>query len=235
MREKRPLLLLLALSAAACLAACSRDPAVFSSSAGASSGEDESAAAVSLPEAPEEEPEEDEPLRSEAVAKQLVSGVYYLDGTSIIEIEGLRLENAVTVAVDKGNSSVKTTSEMSGALTTMRVITLDGTTWLVNDTTKSCMKVNPEDMSGGFDTDFSHLTFEERGEGPFDGETMPYEQYDQQGDTIRFFFDADGRLYGMTRTIEDEQLAEMTLKIRAISGNVPAKTIALPEGYLISQ
>ena len=164
-----------------------------------------------------------------------MGGAYYIDGTSVIEIEGFRLENAVTIAVDKGNSAVKTTSEMSGALTTMRVVTLDGTTWLVNDTSKTCTKVDPAEMSGGFDTDFSCLSFEERGEGFFDGETLRYEQYDQQGDTVRFFFDAEGRLAGMTRALKDEQLAEMILKIKAISGNIPAKTIALPEGYSILQ
>ncbi len=39
----------------------------------------------------------------------------------------------------------------------------------------------------------------------------------------------------MTRALKDEQLAEMILKIKAISGNIPAKTIALPEGYSILQ
>ena len=51
-------------------------------------------------------------------------------------------------------------------------MTLDGTTWLVNDTSKTCTKVDPAEMSGGFDTDFSCLSFEERGEGFFDGETL---------------------------------------------------------------
>lgn len=181
------------------------------------------------------EPEED-PLLSESIAKQLMGGAYYIDGTSVIEIEGFRLENAVTIAVDKGNSAVKTTSEMSGALTTMRVVTLDGTTWLVNDTSKTCTKVDPAEMSGGFDTDFSCLSFEERGEGFFDGETLRYEQYDQQGDTVRFFFDAEGRLAGMTRTLKDEQLAEMNSENQShLWQSIPAKTIALPEGYSILQ
>ena len=235
MQNKRFTALLPALLAALCLAACSRDPSVFSSSSPSSGGPTAVSAVDPAGESQAQSEPEEDPLLSESIAKQLMGGAYYIDGTSVIEIEGFRLENAVTIAVDKGNSAVKTTSEMSGALTTMRVVTLDGTTWLVNDTSKTCTKVDPAEMSGGFDTDFSYLSFEERGEGSFDGETLRYEQYDQQGDTVRFFFDEEGRLAGMTRTLEDEQLAEMILKIKAISGNIPAKTIALPEGYSILQ
>ena len=210
------------------LCACARDPAVFSGAASSAPPPEESSAsvsveAVSLPE--------EEPLRSEAAAQQLMSGVYYLEGTSVIEIEGLRQENTVTVAAENGDSSVKTTSDLSGALTTMRVVTIGGRCWLVNDTTQTCTEMDPAEMAGGFDTDFSGLTFEERGEGLFDGETLYYEQYSQNEDTIRFFFDGEGALVGLTRSIEDAQLAELTLRIRTLSGAVPAGSIALPSGY----
>lgn len=181
MQNKRFTALLPALLAALCLAACSRDPSVFSSSSPSSGGPTAVSAVDPAGESQAQSEPEEDPLLSESIAKQLMGGAYYIDGTSVIEIEGFRLENAVTIAVDKGNSAVKTTSEMSGALTTMRVVTLDGTTWLVNDTSKTCTKVDPAEMSGGFDTDFSCLSFEERGEGFFDGETLRYEQYDQQG------------------------------------------------------
>lgn len=225
------LLRLLTAALLLCLAcACARDPAVFSGSASAGQEPPEESSAASV-EAVSTPPEAEEVLRSESVAALLAGGTYYLDGTSVIEIEGLRQENAVIVAADGGDSSVKTTSDLSGALTSMRVVTIGGRCWLVNDTTRTCTEVDPAEMAGGFDTDFSGLAFEERGQGLFDGETLDYEQYDQKGDTIRFFFDAQGRLAGLTRTIEDEQLAEMTLRINAVSGAIPAKTIALPEGY----
>ena len=142
MQNKRFTALLPALLAALCLAACSRDPSVFSSSSPSSGGPTAVSAADPAGESQAQSEPEEDPLLSESIAKQLMGGAYYIDGTSVIEIEGFRLENAVTIAVDKGNSAVKTTSEMSGALTTMRVVTLDGTTWLVNDTSKTCTKVD---------------------------------------------------------------------------------------------
>ena len=110
MQNKRFTALLPALLAALCLAACSRDPSVFSSSSPSSGGPTAVSAVDPAGESQAQSEPEEDPLLSESIAKQLMGGAYYIDGTSVIDPSNYG--NYSISSVDGAGSSVPLSDEI---------------------------------------------------------------------------------------------------------------------------
>lgn len=184
---------------------------------------------VSEPVSEPEKKEPKEPL-SKKYAKMLQSQKYYIDCTAEIETEGMSFSNSMLIAVDGDNSSITVSSDLTGTLVTIRTLTLDGNIYMVNDTARSYMQIPPEQAANSFNTDFSDMEYIGEGSGDFCGEELYFEEYSKGDESIKLYF-KDDNLTGLSRSIEDEEISEMTLKIAAISQNIPEKLITMPIGY----
>lgn len=167
---------------------------------------------------------------AEKYADILRSGAYYIDCTAVIEMEGMQLENPMLIAVKGDNSSISVSSDLSGALVTIRTLVFDGNVYRINDAQRSYMQVDPEQSANSFDTDFSELRYIGEGTGTFLGGMRPCSEYARGEQTIRFFFDGSA-LIGLTQSIADEQVSEIMMKINGLSPNIPGKLVELPIGY----
>ncbi len=184
---------------------------------------------------------ESQPTQSSAPASQaanaaekyadiLRNGTYYIDCTAVIEMEGMQLENPMLIAVRGDNSSISVSSDLSGALVTIRTLAFDGNVYRINDAQRSYTQIDPEQSANSFDTDFSELRYIGEGTGTFLGAARPCLEYARGEQTIRFFFDG-GALVGLTQSIADEQVGEIMMKINGLSSNIPGKLVELPIGY----
>lgn len=171
---------------------------------------------------------------SESTAERYVdilrSGTYYIDCTAVVEFEGMQIENPMLIAVRDGNSSISVSSDLSGALVTIRTLVYDGNVYQVNDTQRSYMQIDSEQSANSFDVDFSELRSVGENTGDFLGQTLPCAEYGRGDQTVRFFFDGN-MLLGMTQSITDEEASKITLKINGMSANLPDHLVELPIGY----
>ncbi len=167
---------------------------------------------------------------AEKYADILRNGTYYIDCTVVIDMEGMQFENPMLIAVRGDNSSISVSSDLSGALVTMRTLVFDGDAYQINDAQRSYTQIDPGQSANSFDTDFSELRYIGESTGTFLGETRPCSEYVRGEQTIRFFFDGS-TFVGLTQSITDEQVGEITMKINGLSANIPGKLVELPVGY----
>ena len=169
---------------------------------------------------------------AEMYAKILRSGTYYIDGTAVISFEGMTLENPMLIAVQEGNASVSISSDLSGATVTLRTLDYDGKTYSIDDAQRTYAEIEADQTANAnrFNIDYSELTFTGEGTHDFCGEMLPFTEYQQGEDTVRLYFNSN-TLVGLSRTISDEQLGELVLKIKGLSGNIPARLVEMPIGY----
>lgn len=181
-----------------------------------------------------QEPQETEENKSLKLAKSyaeiLSSGKYYIDCTAVIEYEGMTLTNPMLIAVDGENSSISVSSDLSGAMQTIRTLTFDGAVYMINDEQRSYMQIDDAQVSNSFNTDFSDMKYIGEGNEKFDGSEHDFIEFDCGGDSVKLFFDND-RLIGMTRSIADGEISQTVLKISGISQNIPDRLVAMPLGY----
>ncbi|MFV0498396.1 MAG: hypothetical protein ACK5L0_09575 [Candidatus Fimivivens sp.] len=209
--------------------ACSgRDLDISSSSI---SSEAESNQSTSDPSRPELDESSSQPANvAEKYADILKSGTYYIDCNAVVEMEGMQLENAMLIAVDNGNSSISISSDLSGALVTIRTLIYEDNIYQINDAQRSYIQIDAAQSANSFDTDFTQLQYVGESVGSFLGETLPCSEYQRGNQTIRLFFDGNV-LRGMTQSIDEAQANEIVLKINGLSPNIPDKLVALPLGY----
>lgn len=230
---KQPKTVILIAIIVAFLTACSERNLGVSSSAASLAASDsqlQSEAQSMENSAPVSQTPESAESIAERYADILRGGVYYIDCTAVVEIEGMQLENPMLIAVRDGNSSVSVSSNLSGALVTIRTLMYDGNVYQIDDTQRSYAQIDPEQSANSFDTDFSELGYIGEATGDFLGETLPCLEYARGDQIIRFFLDGS-TLLGMTQSITDEQASEITLKINGISTNLPDHLVELPIGY----
>lgn len=230
---KQPKIILLIVILILLFTACrERDLGLSSSSAssGVTVSQPQSDAQSAESSSPVSQSSESAEEAAERYADILRSDTYYIDCTAVVEFEGMRLENPMLIAVRDGNSSISVSSDLSGALVTIRTLVYDGNVYQIDDTQRSYLQIDPEQSANSFDTDFSELAYIGEDTGDFLGETLPCLKYERQDQIIRLFLDGNA-LLGMTQSITDEQASEITLKINGISTNLPSHLVEIPMGY----
>lgn len=228
---KRKMLILLAILAIICAACSQRTLKTVKVSTESEERESQSeASSQSAPQESESEKPSAAQKLSQQYAKMLLEKKYYIDCTAVINMEGMTLENSMLIAVEGENSSISVSSDLSGTMKTMRTLTFEGNIYMVNDAQRTYMQIEASQSANSFNTDFSELQYEQNETADFCGEEKPCESYSCGEDTVRFFFE-NNALIGITRSIKDEQLNEMTLKVNGVSQNIPDRLVAMPLGY----
>lgn len=211
-------------------AACSERDLKMSSSEQVSHSESQNQSQQLSSQESNEDSSEPEVVNSQKYADILKSGNYYIDCIAVIDMQGMKLENSMLIAVKDGNSSISVSSDLTGSLVTIRTLIYDGNVYTINDTQRSYIQIEPSEIKDSFNTDYSKLSYIGESEGEFCDETLSCSEYSEGEDIVRFFF-KENKLVGITRSISDDQVSEMALIINGVSSNIPDHLIEVPIGY----
>jgi hypothetical protein len=160
------------------------------------------------------------------------SGTYYLDCSTYVG----GIETSMKMAVDGADSSV----EVSGISFPVRMLTLDGTMYYMNDDKKVYMVLEgeetPDPVSNGV-FDYSGIEFGANGKGAIsdlagiDDNSYDYEEFNiaSEGETavVRYYFKGDN-LYAIEVKMEG---VGSTMVINELSKDIPDGLMEMPSGY----
>ena len=170
--------------------------------------------------------------KSGQFVEMMESGTYYLDCSAYV----MGIETAMKMAVDGKDSSV----EVSGVGFPVRMLTLDGKMYYMNDEKKVYMVLEGEEAPDPTESgvyDFDGIQFGKNGNGPIsdlagiDDNSYDYEEFtvDADGDkaTARYYFKGDN-LYAI-----EVKIGEMgsTMVINEMTKDIPDGLMELPSGY----
>ena len=109
----------------------------------------------------------------------------------------------------------------------------DGKIIIINDLEKTYAEMPPEFMalSEGIQDAFGDMNKVDEGTGEIDGKSLPYEEYDTNGITTKYFFD-NGQVYGYTSELVFGDTKIVTVSIITKQSNrIPSELFQIPEGY----
>jgi predicted small lipoprotein YifL len=159
----------------------------------------------------------------------MIGGTFSYDFTMTSESAEGTITATGSMAMDGGKVSITQEMDYDGQTMTSRIILKDDKTYVIDDASKMIIAmsgVNEEALSGMV-TDYSGITKTGEGEGEFDGRTLPYEEYTQDGYVVRYYMDG-GQVCGFETEAEGYKTI---MVITNPTNNVPAGAFDLPEGY----
>jgi hypothetical protein len=165
----------------------------------------------------------------ENLADWMMSGTYYMKYTADVEAGGATMTMKGVMAAQGGN--IATTSEMNvaGQAVKSRMIAVDGTTYIIDDSLKIIMKSPVNITEANQETaHYSKMKKTGSGTGTVKGKTLPYEEYQGEGYTSKFYID-NGRVYAIETTGKS---GKSLLIIEEESKTVPRGSFDLPNGYM---
>lgn len=228
---KRLTALLLALMLAISFTACKKRD-TLKSEAPPSSPEASSVIEPSS-QTPSSESEPEPEKQSQKYIDLLKGGSYYVDGTAIISVMGMKMESQMIIAVKGADSSISVTNDMTGIPITIRTLTIDGKSYTVNDSNKTYSEAEAAMSLGSFNTDFSSVEYSGEGTGDFDGEQLYFEEYSRGEDSVKLFF-KDGRIAGLSLSVPDMEMGDVYIRINGLSENIPDHLVEMPIGYTLN-
>ena len=173
-------------------------------------------------------PENSAPALSAALINWMMDGTYYISYTSDIVYEGNTLTSKGSIAAD-GDSIAKTTEmTVAGQQVKSRFLSVKGTTYIIEDNLKIIMK-SPVSISQANNDmpDFSKIKHVRNGTGTVKGKTLPYQEYNSEGVTVRCYLDG-GEVYAIESGAEG---AKVLMVIEKSSKTIPSGSFDLPRGY----
>lgn len=160
------------------------------------------------------------------------SGTYYLDCSAYV----MGIETSMKMAVDGKNSSV----EVSGIGFPVRMLTMDGKMYYMNDEKKVYMVLEGEDAPDPAEAgifDYEGIEFGKNGNGPIsdlagiDDNSYDYEEFTVDGDgeaaVVRYYFKGDN-LYAIEVKVDE---VGSTMVINEMTKDIPDGLMELPAGY----
>jgi hypothetical protein len=160
------------------------------------------------------------------------SGTYYLDCSTYV----MGIETFMKMAVDGSDSSV----EVSGIGFPVRMLTLDGKMYYMNDEKKVYMILEGEETPDPVDSgilDYEGIDFGANGKGVIsdldgiDGNTYDYEEFTigtgDEAAVVRYYF-KDDNLYAIEVKTSGQGY---TMVINELTEDIPAGLMELPSGY----
>jgi hypothetical protein len=233
---KKTLTLLLSLLMLFSLAACGGGDAA-NSSAPAASEPVASAPADTAPVAPTPAPAAPDAVPTGDAMAALIS--WMMDGTYAYDYKmtssGPDGEMTATgsMAMDGGKMSMVQQVEQDGQTISSHIILKDDKTYIIDQASKTIIAMQGlnEEALGGVVTDYSGIAKTGQGEGEIDGKTLPYEEYTQEGEIVRYYLQ-DGQVYGIETTYEGYTTLMI---ITNPQSSVPAGAFDLPEGYALME
>jgi hypothetical protein len=160
------------------------------------------------------------------------SGTYYLDCSAYV----MGIETSMKMAVDGKDSSV----EVSGIGFPVRMLTLDGKMYYMNDEKKVYMILEGEEAPDPAENgifDYEGIEFGKNGNGPIsdlagiDDSSYDYEEFtvgaDEGTAIVRYYFKGDN-LYAIEVKLDE---VGSTMVINEMTKDIPAGLMELPSGY----
>jgi hypothetical protein len=135
-----------------------------------------------------------------------------------------------SVAVQGEKTDMIMTLESAGTKTTMHILVSDGKTYIIDDTSKSVLTMGEEigvDMAPFGESTFSDITLIEAGEVEIKGVTLSYEDYEQDGETVRFYV-KDGEIDAY-ETMDGENV--VLIIFTSFEDDVPDDRFVIPADY----
>jgi len=176
-----------------------------------------------------EEPEEavkpaEMPEMGDRLAKAfndlMASGKYYMKYRMNVDGESIDAE----IAYDDDNFATKT---VTGGIKSHMIIK-DQKMYMIDPDARTVMIMSSADFEEDEeDLDYSGLVFIQDGQGDFLGQTLPYEEYSEDGTLVKYFFKGK-ELVGMEMNIDG---MIQVLEIFELSGNIPAGMFDIPKDY----
>lgn len=153
------------------------------------------------------------------------SGKYLIKYEAAYSIDNTDIQLKATVAFDQKNIDFT----MESAQGTVHNLILDGVIYMINDADKSYMKLGiqeemPEEL-GAFGN--GDMTFIKSGTGTVEGKSLPYEEYDAAGQTVRYYFDGKK----LSAIVAPDPSGDIVMRIIEFSDTIPAGMLKLPDGY----
>ena len=190
----------------------------------ASNGSEEEAQAEEAEEPEEPEESATMPEMGDRLAKAykdlMASGKYYMKYRMTADGESIDAE----IAYNGDDFATKTV--VGG--TENRMIIKDKKMYMIDHDTKTVMIMSSADFEEEEeDIDYAGLVFVKDGQGDFLGQTLPYEEYSEDGTLVKYFFQGN-KLVGMEMNIDG---MIQVLEIFELSGNIPAGMFDIPKDY----
>jgi hypothetical protein len=164
-----------------------------------------------------------------ALISWMKDGTFSYDFTMTSKGPDGEMSASGSMAMDGDKMAMTQEFEMDGAVMTSRIVQKDDKTYIIDDANKMILVMagaNDEAMDGVV-TDYTAMTKTGEGEGTVDGKTLPYEEYTQEGATVRYYME-DGEVYA----IETESDGTTTVMVISnASSSVPSGAFDLPTGY----
>lgn len=160
------------------------------------------------------------------------SGTYYLDSSTFVS----GIETSMQIAVDGSDSSVA----VSGIGFPVRMLTLDGKTYYMNDDKKVYMVMEGEEVPDPADNgifDYSGIEFGANGNGPIsdlagiDDNSYDYEEFNvgtgEEMAVVRYYFKGDN-LYAIEAKMGG---VGSTMVINELTKDIPDGLMEMPSDY----
>lgn len=165
---------------------------------------------------------------SDTLIDWMIGGTYYMKYTLDMEADGGLMTMKGVMAVQDDN--ISSTSEMivAGQTVKSRMLALGKTTYIIDDSLKMIMKspISFSDLNQGT-ANYSKMKKTGSGTGTVKGKTLPYEEYQSDGVTSKFYIDGN-KVYAIESTGKG---TKTLLIIEEQSKTVPRGSFDLPNGY----
>jgi hypothetical protein len=167
----------------------------------------------------------------ETLVGWMKNGEFSFDFDVKVKDDSSEMTGSGSIAMKGENTSLSIAVEQSGMKVDMRFILKDGKTYMINDAGKTAMVTEGGEtaVDVGVGGDYSNVKKVGEGEAEIDGKTLRYEDYDDEGDVIRFYMEND-TIYAF-QTVDGDTTT--TLYIKNASDSVPADAFEIPSDYQV--
>lgn len=161
-------------------------------------------------------------LLSTSYSELMKSGTYFMHYNATIDTQEESVSAEFKVAFD--GTTISTTVITQGM--TMRHLLKDGTTYFLDDTNKTYMKMDiPQNESPLEDT--STMEYTGKGTETLDGKSMDYEEYTIPDGVLRYYFEGKKLSRITIKTTQETS----TLEIIELSDQVSPDMVSIPSDY----
>ena len=167
---------------------------------------------------------EEESLQSKEQTSLIAGGVFYIEYTLDVEIEGKMVPTDGSLATDGKNTVLLSRTHLAEGVTTEgRVIMKDNVSYMVDDTNKIYMDMGSAIVDSPLDSIFK-LTYRYNSAGEINGKVLPFEEYvSENGEYVRFYFDGEN--------LSVIEAGDYMMHVTAFSVQSPAGLMDIPPDY----
>ncbi|MDR1066540.1 MAG: hypothetical protein LBL35_03765 [Clostridiales bacterium] len=165
----------------------------------------------------------------ESLIQWMIDGSFSYDFVMTAEALGQKVESIGSMAANDGDALIITEVNAMGQRIKSKIIVKDDVTYIIDDANKLITKASnlSAEVANGMIADYSGLKLVNSGAGEIDGKTLPYEEYEMNGSTVKFYLE-NGQVYGMESEIAGHKTVTI---ITNPSNKVPDGAFDLPAGY----